>query len=273
MSNGKLFLAYTYSPLHAGVGQTTGVVDLPIEREKHTGYPCVYATGLKGSLRSYWKQNNYHDLEDIFGKEEASAGAGGLIFTDLKILLFPVRASEGTFKWVTCQKVINRFKRDCKIATDQEVTLPAIEELQLMENVPDSPNFSQYLILDDYLFKKCQANTQAYFFLKEIEAKNICLVKNDLFDYFVNHATQIIARNKLKDNKVSDNLWYEETLPADTLLYSFVMPSIIGNTNHVGTFETNLKEKIIQIGGGETVGYGITKLSFLNESDKKKEEI
>jgi CRISPR/Cas system CMR subunit Cmr4 (Cas7 group RAMP superfamily) len=90
---GILFSAYTYSPLHAGVGQTIGLVDLPLEREKHTGYPCVYATGVKGALKSYMQQENLEEdiIDAVFGSED---GAGGWIFTDLKILFFPVRASE-----------------------------------------------------------------------------------------------------------------------------------------------------------------------------------
>ncbi len=274
MIKGKVFMAYTYSPLHAGIGQTTGLVDLPIEREKHTGYPCVYATGLKGSLRSFWKQkynNDNENLEKIFGKEDASSGAGGLIFTDLKILLFPVRASEGTFKWVTCQRILDRFVQDYKIATNDTYTLPVLQKLKALETVPS--DIENCLLLEDFIFEKeisdTRQNESGNFLISEIPQKNVFLIDNDLFDYFVSHATQIIARNKLKKNKISDNLWYEEALPSDTLLYSFVKPSIAGEEDRLGHFLTNLNNQIIQVGGGETVGYGIVKLLFL---DKKKEE-
>ena len=39
------------TPLHAGSGSDLGIVDLPIQREKHTDYPKIEASGLKGSIR------------------------------------------------------------------------------------------------------------------------------------------------------------------------------------------------------------------------------
>ena len=156
MSKGFMFTAYTYSPLHAGVGQSMGVVDLPIEREKHTNYPCVYATGVKGALRAYFKNANYSKLDDVFGKEEASSGAGGAVFTDLKILLFPVRSSEGTFKWVTCKRVIERFKRDYKIATNEDISFPEIRKLNITNSDLSKIDPNNHIVLEDFVFgRRC----------------------------------------------------------------------------------------------------------------------
>lgn len=47
---GMLFL-YTETPLHAGSGSSVSAIDQPIQREAHTGYPMVQASGMKGSLR------------------------------------------------------------------------------------------------------------------------------------------------------------------------------------------------------------------------------
>lgn len=274
MSNGFVFLVYTYSPLHAGIGQTMGMVDLPIEREKHTGYPCVYATGLKGSLRAYWKKNNFGQLDTIFGKDDASAGAGGAVFTDLKILLFPVRASEGTFKWVTCPRVLKRFYNDYKIALGSEPPQIKLQKLDGLESVPHQLDPQQHLLLEDFIFQKTgnsNQNNDKKFLINNMDVplKDVFLVDDEYFDHFVQYATQVIARNKLKNNKTSDNLWYEEALPADTILYSFVKPSIVGNEDQLNQFDTNLDNKILQIGGGETVGYGIVKLYILNKKEEQ----
>ena len=43
------------TPLHAGSGSDLGIVDLPIQREKHTDYPKIEASGLKGSIREIFK--------------------------------------------------------------------------------------------------------------------------------------------------------------------------------------------------------------------------
>ena len=60
----------------------------------------------------------------------------------------------------------------------------------------------------------------------------------------------------------SGNLWYEETLPADTLLYAFVgAPDLNRSWKGAGTVTDKLEEhadrlRRIQIGGNETVGAG-----------------
>lgn len=43
------------TPLHAGSGNELGVVDLVIQRERHTGYPKIEASGVKGSLRDVFR--------------------------------------------------------------------------------------------------------------------------------------------------------------------------------------------------------------------------
>ncbi|MFQ5751222.1 MAG: type III-B CRISPR module RAMP protein Cmr4, partial [bacterium] len=155
MNEGLFFLAYTHSPLHAGIGQAMGKVDLPIAREKHTTYPCVYATGLKGALRKYCEGNtsiSEKDIEEIFGEPNASAGAGGAMFTDLKLLLFPVRSSKDSFKWVTCEHVLKRFKRDYQTAggTDKRLLNLSIETKMIEDGLYDA---KKHILLEDFVFE------------------------------------------------------------------------------------------------------------------------
>lgn len=48
----EMLYLYVETPLHAGSGGSIGVVDLPIQRERVTGFPMVQASGIKGKLRS-----------------------------------------------------------------------------------------------------------------------------------------------------------------------------------------------------------------------------
>ena len=48
--NAALFL-YAVSPVHMGAGQAVGVIDNPIQRERHTGHPCFAGSGIKGAVR------------------------------------------------------------------------------------------------------------------------------------------------------------------------------------------------------------------------------
>lgn len=145
---GILFI-YTETPLHAGSGTSIGTVDLPIQRERHTDYPLIQASGVKGALRDLAYQSNKVTKEDrdkfkelrevednklddekrqakselanrilpleaVFGPEtdRADEHAGALSLTDARILLFPVRSLQGVFAWITCPFVLRRFQRD-----------------------------------------------------------------------------------------------------------------------------------------------------------------
>jgi len=50
------FFIHLITPLHAGTGQELGSVDLPIQRERHTGFPKIEASGLKGSIREAFEE-------------------------------------------------------------------------------------------------------------------------------------------------------------------------------------------------------------------------
>lgn len=43
----QLCVFYGVTPLFAGSGQAIGAVDLPIQRERHTRWPMVQASGVK----------------------------------------------------------------------------------------------------------------------------------------------------------------------------------------------------------------------------------
>ena len=50
-STTNIFCIKALTSLHAGSGNDLGVVDLPIQREKHTTFPKIESSSLKGSLR------------------------------------------------------------------------------------------------------------------------------------------------------------------------------------------------------------------------------
>jgi len=105
--------------IHAGTGDSTGIIDLPIQREGHSGWPCVYGSAVKGALRAaastrLAEQNNL--VNAIFGPgpdtEQASEYAGALAVGDARLLLLPVRSLTSHFKWVTCPQALERLRND-----------------------------------------------------------------------------------------------------------------------------------------------------------------
>ncbi len=272
-ATGCLFTFYTLSPLHAGSGESSAAVDLAIQREKHTEYPVVYSSSMKGSLRWFFecKHSDSDVINRIFGKEgDEKGGSGQVVFTDAKILFFPVRSSEGVFKWVTCNFLIERALRDLEFIGIKPSGIKTTA-ISAMGGEAHSPYTSE-ILLEDFPVTANKAMLPALFnFLKkfadEEEVKQrLIIVSNDVFKTLVTTATQVIARNVLdKDTKTSKNLWYEEVVPADAIFYTIMRPTyrdhdgglmeaLANGTNGIGN-------QIIQIGGNETIGYGFVKFS------------
>lgn len=51
----KPFFMIVQTPLHAGSGQDLGIVDLPIQRERHTSFPKIEGSSLKGAIREVFE--------------------------------------------------------------------------------------------------------------------------------------------------------------------------------------------------------------------------
>lgn len=131
-----LLYLYVETPLHAGSGRGLASVDLPIQRERVTGYPLVQASGVKGKLRDetwapieQWvagelQKNPQSPLKadaiwkTIFGPDSGNASdhAGALSPGDARLLLFPVRSLAGIFAWTTSRDALARFFRDATVA-------------------------------------------------------------------------------------------------------------------------------------------------------------
>ena len=115
-----LLLLTSETPLHAGAGQSVDGIDLPIQREVHTDWPCVFGSAVKGALRAHAEQRmepKSAAITDLFGPDHGGAQArdtshaGALLVGDATLLALPVRSLQSSFKWVTCPQAITRFAR------------------------------------------------------------------------------------------------------------------------------------------------------------------
>lgn len=241
-----LLVLHALTFLHPGTGQTTGVVDLPVQRERHTGFPMIASSGLKGSLRDKaeqkWpktedpatgKKSDHPIVADIFGSSDAGrddASAGALAVSDARILAFPVRSLQKVFVWITCSMALKRLKRDVELAgLNNSLQVPEVQDVQRGRALLPS-QLTAPLVLEEI---NLQANTSAQTAIalnslsSELDESRLVIVSDDDFQYFVRHATQISARIHLNDRKTTSgdggNLWYEETLPPETVMYALLM--------------------------------------------------
>lgn len=248
------------TPLHAGSGTDLGIVDLPVQRERHTGFPKLEGSGVKGCIREAFEKKKKREgsliicgkkieeedkmkkaIELAFGPEEGDKHAGALGFTDARLLLFPVKSMKGVFAWVTCRRVLERLRRDltiCGVKTDWEVppanTVPKGCSLFVRDNK---------IVLEEYTFtvdqdeKKCTTladrlsgwifpEGDIHRYWREKTKKDIVVLSDDEFRDFVNLSTEVVTRTKIdpKTGTVADkSLFTEEYLPQETVLYSLVL--------------------------------------------------
>lgn len=263
MSSKAVLYLHALTPLHPGSGTAIGVVDLPIQRERHTHWPLIPGSSLKGVLRDAWRERLFQEQDSPYqdrrqaneapwvkrlfgpaaiGSDEGKSHIGALSITDARILAFPVRSLKGVFGWVTCPAVLQRFQRDLALAGFSEIpeTLEVgNDEAYLPENSPLLVE-KHWVLLEEFEFKaKHHSGLKELFdwlpeqlFAESDQAtraqahNRFVILSNDDFSYFVKHATEVMARVGLDyETKTvkSGALFYEEFLPAETLFYSLVL--------------------------------------------------
>jgi len=293
-----LFL-YTETPLHAGSGTSLGIVDLPIQRERTTGYPMIQASGLKGCLRDVVR-GDHQRVEIVFGPgdtQRASEHAGALSVGDARILLFPVRSLMGVFAWVTSQNVLARFKREAEMTglsvswnpvgpTDERTafvadgSLPITNEKVVLEEFAFTAQMdNEVKVIANCLKDKALPAGDEYAYWRNSLEKRLVILPENAFRDFVQFSTEVIARVRIDDLKKTVErgaLWTEEHLPSDTLLYATLFASkprvkdddLPEDWKQAGDRVEKIMEfvkgaidgKRLQLGGDATVGRGIVKV-------------
>lgn len=283
--NTKLTFVHALSPLHAGTGQGVGVIDLPIAREKATGIPYLPGSSLKGTLRDLCMHTR---KEDVFGPSSTNAGdyAGSAQFSDQRLLLLPIRSLKGTFAWVTSPYLLQRLIRDAK-SIDGTIACPAAPPaltgkqfavaktscaLLYLKKKKDGTGTIPTVILEDLdLDSKSTFEADAWaewigervFGDKDSLKARLCIVSDDVLSFLLNTATEITARIKLEEKSKTvarGALWYEEALPAETILSGLLVATEVKAKKEV-VFEVVdsvlNKHKTLQLGGKATVGRGV----------------
>ena len=247
------------TPVHPGSGRSMGVVDLPVAREAATDYPVIVGSSLKGALKDKAETIKLEDVNSRFGQQDH---AGDLLVSDGRLLLLPVRSLTTSFRWVTCPHLIERYDRD--LARAGLTTRPPIPDV---ENgfVLATGNGSffleerQFSIIGEEPASDLVNAVKPLMLHRETQKRlsdQIAVLHDDDFAWFARYGLAIHARNALDDKtKESKSLWYEETLPPDTVMYSLVMGRSDDALSALGSLFPNT-DPYLQAGGNETVGQG-----------------
>jgi CRISPR-associated protein Cmr4 len=283
----------TETSLHAGTGQMLGVIDLPIQRESHTGWPCVYGSAVKGAMRELAENSGHKKtwVEDVFGPDmqNGSEHAGALAITDARLLLLPVRSLTGHFKWVTCPAVLQRWQADYRrlgLPDGNDFSVPNI--IDSNKALVSKSLTEQDLFLEEFRFKT-QSREEIDKVVRSVAKlmgrerneidkalkSQLTVVNDDMFAHIARYATPVNAHiaidNETKTVKPGA-LWYEETLPPDTLLYTALVAQtsrkdgkkkakeVLG---HIVDELFSADQPYLQLGGNETVGMGWCRVKVL----------
>jgi CRISPR-associated protein Cmr4 len=297
MYKNKAYIIKTKTNLHAGSGDTNfGIVDNQVQRDSITNLPIVNASSLKGAIRDHFKDlladtnetiNNTEVkpfvFKTIFGDEQKKLDSEdaitynklpkqGLVkFIDAKLLFLPLRSNKKPFYHVTSLATLNEAK------SFLESFGISLELDNLATSGKSVVIGNENATVEDVECMPFQADFSKIQSLFGIE--NLAIFNDEDFNEAVLNLP-VLARNAL-DNGKSINLWYEEILPRESILYTVFCyynnlddrkPDAKGKTDKkkfemaYRLFEEKLLKDAIQIGANASIGYGITKFSPLGVS-------
>ena len=247
------------TPIHPGSGRGMGVVDLPVAREAATDYPVLVGSSLKGALRSKMETAKTDDANARFGAPDR---AGDLLVSDARLLLLPVRSLTGSYRWATCPHLVERYRRDlARVGLGPRPQVPDVGRYSVLAAGDDDS-----LFLEERQFAVSGAPPQDL--VKAVEPLvlhpetsgrlpgTLAVLDDKDFAWFVRYGLSIQARNVLDDGtKKSRNLWYEETLPSDTVMYAVVMGRSDEASDSLDALFAQ-GDPYLQAGGNETTGQG-----------------
>jgi CRISPR-associated protein Cmr4 len=303
-----LLTLYTRTPLHVGSGTSVDVVDLPIMRERITGFPVIPASSLKGVILQHARETfdgGKHarskeipdDAKLLFGAiegegEDQKSNAGCVQIMEAKILAFPVRSLAGCFAWLTCPAALERCQRD----TNRKFTIPSVDKERVVAGAELIVN--NQVVLEEYaLDLQANSNGQAALLAGELTglcadplwtsklAPRLAIVHDENFQHFVMTCTEVVARIVIDPKtRTNENLWNQENVPCEALFYSVLtvlpprrngLPESFNPNEKLGELLPDGKDPekqppILQIGGDETTGHGLCETKRIELSEESK---
>lgn len=284
----KILYLFTRTPLHVGAGASVGAIDQPIQRERHTGFPVIPASSLKGTFADAWNTT----LQDgkrgggtaawLFGSDDpASAAAGSVLFGEARLLAFPIRSAKGSFAWITCPLILRRAVRDGVLAnTLLPAATPADEQALFVEASPLA--LDRQVVLEEYTFTRSgelplglgdalaqllkDGDSELDPVWKEV-ASRLVILSDGMMSFFAQNACEVAQHVKINDETGTAEggaLFNQENVPGETLFYS-VMQFMAGRGDTFkgknpdearNEFSAKLAGRVFQFGGDASTGLG-----------------
>jgi len=308
-----LYLLKTLTNLHVGNGEANySVLDKQVQRDFLTSMPQINSSSLKGAIREYTSHCNIKQddpagdradsiIYTVFGsspkedKNKLPQKQGYVNFFDAKLLSLPVRTSKHPFMRATSPKVLKEYIQTCNIfGLSCEISQKEIGEI-----TPSSNAFG-VIVIEEQNWKYVEpTGLEKLAFIGE----NVILLEDKHFDMLAKELP-FVARNYLENGK-SENLWYEEIVPRESLFYfvlqrpsKVLMAHLARNedkgllseeernlkprqinkaidkivTENLNKFEKAIEKTQLFVGANTTVGYGKCEIKKHNHAIGTEEE-
>lgn len=284
---------YAVSPVHMGAGSAVGVIDNPIQRERHTGHPCFAGSGLKGALRHGFEAIGGDPalIDRLFGPASQSGDlhAGAVSFGDAQLVAFPVRSLKNGYVYATCPQALARAQRLLAlVGSKTDWAVPTVAEGDCLLANPALLSGTNKLHLEAFEYSAKLAPSlpalandlatralppdAAYQFFRDKLAQDLVVLSDTDFAYFVHNATLVEPHVRIdeKTGTASDGgLFYTENLPPESLLLAPLLTSAtrskadnIDADEVLAKLRTALDGKLVQVGGDATTGRGLVMLKM-----------
>ena len=283
---------YAVSPVHMGAGSAVGVIDNPIQRERHTGHPCFAGSGIKGALRHGFEAigGDKALIDRLFGPASDSGDlhAGAVSFGDAQLVAFPVRSLQRGYVYATCPQALARAQRLLALVGVKTAwAVPAVAEGDCLLANPELLSGSKlHLEAFEYAAKVSQSlpalaadlatralpADDAYKFFRDKLAQDLVVLSDTDFGYFVQNATLVEPHVRIDETTGTASvggLFYTENLPPESLLLAPLLASATRSKADkmeadevMVKLRTALDGKLVQLGGDATTGRGLVMLKM-----------
>ncbi len=287
----RMYWLQGLTPLHVGAGKGVGFIDMPIMREKVTNWPLVPGSAVKGVIRDYFRVNGTaeqrNNLNLAFGQQDSdeTSNAGSLVLTDARIVCLPVRSLYGTFAYITSPLVLQRFKKDLEVAGCTHIPgFPVVPSDEVCLHTPGSKIVSgDSVFFEDLDFSATSDGTTNQWAVllahnlfkgdttwQGLFKERFAVLSDNCFNFLAQTGTEVSAHIRIDPERkiVSKGaLWYEESLPAETILAGVAWCDRVysnrgPNAEKLLACYCPVTSMDIQIGGKATVGKGRVRCLF-----------
>lgn len=260
--------------MHVGSGDVNySIIDKEIEKDPVLkNVAVIHPSGVKGALKEYFDASGVDNamITYIFGNEVQTEGSnkkntapGHYKFMGATLMARPLRVSDGTASYVltSSDELINQQLKLFKTLNIKSINGHSIE------------NFSVNISSDDILVsntvevKGIEGNSVKAFDSPQNKPVLEALIGSSFAianaDFLGTQDYPFMARNHLNENGISQNLWYEEVVPHESIFYFIVM----AEDKYLDEFKEKM-EHVIQFGGNASIGYGFCKVHCVAEGSE-----